>query len=107
MRHCTSFLGGGFGGSVAVVKADEQDFVIAARIERKHPQRTNDALLYLIAQHGAVEVDEREDDGLLAEVTAEPDVAAGLVTERCIKRHLRIQFGPEVDALQSGRHGCR
>src|SRR5439155_23150791 len=106
MNEGLLFLFGGHFGSFARIKADENDVVVAARIETEHAQRADDALLDLIAKHGTAVVDEGEDHRLLlSEIVAELNAAAGLVAETKIQWHLATEAGFESHALQSRRRG--
>jgi len=64
-RAAFLFLFGSHLRRFAGIKADENNFVVAPGIEGKHAQDTDDALLDLIAKHGAAVVDESEDHRLL------------------------------------------
>src|SRR5712664_1950024 len=86
------------------IKTDEDDLIVYAGIEGKHAERSDDALLHLTAKHGAAVIDEGQDNGFLAEIFAELDTAAGFVTERKVKRHLRVELRFESDVLKSRRH---
>ncbi len=92
----------GFAG----IEADENNFVVAPGIERKHAQCANDALFDLIAKHGAAVVYEGEDHGLLlAEVIAKLDTATSFVAEREVQRHGPVERRLETHVLQGPRHG--
>ena len=63
-RKCAkadSFFCAAMSGRFARIEADEDHFVVAAGIERKHLQRADDALLDLIAEHRAAVIDKREE----------------------------------------------
>src|SRR6266478_3000060 len=100
------FLFRGHLRGLAGVKADENDVVVTAGIEAEHAKSADNALLDLIAKHGAAVVDKGEDHRLLlAEIVAELNGAAGFVAEREIQRHWRVERRLEADVLQNPRHG--
>src|SRR4029077_7125292 len=91
---------------LAGVKADENNFVVAAGIEADHPERADDALFDLIAKHGTTVINEGEDHRLLLpEVVAQLDAAAGFVAERKIQRHWRVKCRLESHVSQRQWHG--
>ncbi len=90
---------------LAGIEADENYFVVAPGIEREHAQHADDALLDLIAKHGASVIDEGEDHRLLPEILAELNAAAGFVAEREVQRHWPVERRLESYVLQSRRHG--
>src|SRR6266849_861146 len=102
MGHRRFFLLKGHVGCLARIKAYENDLVVAAGIERKHAQRPDNALLHLIAEHGASVIDQRKDDRLLTEIFAELNIAAGLIAKGEVERQLRVELGLEADILQRG-----
>ena len=53
------FLLQGFIWRVDRIKAEEHHVVIGSRIEGDHLQRADEGLFHLVAQHRAVEIDER------------------------------------------------
>src|ERR1700674_1796030 len=107
MGHRRFFFLKGHIGSLARIKAYENDLVIAARIEGKHAQRPNHALLHLIAEHGTAVVHERKDDRLLSEIFAELNTPAGLVAKGEVELQLRVEPGLETDILQREGQGTR
>src|SRR5215472_4955430 len=99
-------LGGHFGG-VMGIKAEEYDFVVAARVEGKHAQGAHDAPLNFVAQHRAAVVNECEDYGPLAEELPKRNVAAGFIAKMQVERHLTVERRLEPYILQNRRHGRR
>src|SRR5215472_2018501 len=100
------FVGGEF-GRVGWIEADENHFVVAARIEGKHAESADDAHLNLVAEHWAVEINEGQDHGLLAKKLAKLNVATGFVAEMQIERHSAVERRLEANILQGRRHGGR
>ena len=68
-------FGGGF-GSVFGVEAHGDDVEFLADVELQHAQGAFEAGQFFAAEHRAGEVDEIQDQRLLAEVIAEADLAA-------------------------------
>src|SRR5271169_2885935 len=104
MRHGRFFFLGGHVRTLARIEADENDLVVAAGIEGEHTQGADDALLGLVAEHGATVVHEREEYWLLREILAEHDIAASLIAERKIERQMRVERRFESNVLQHGRY---
>src|SRR5580704_13136083 len=94
-------------GRFARIEADEYDFVIRARIERKHLQRTDDALLDLIAEHRAAVVHERQQHWLAVEIIAERNVFPRFVLEAQRQRNLSIERRVKSHVAQSRRKPSR
>src|SRR5438270_495425 len=67
------------------VEADGDDVEFFAHVELHHAQRILESAENLSTKHGAGEVDQVEDDGLLAEVVAEANGAAEVVGEGQIR----------------------
>src|SRR5438128_5215420 len=102
MSQSLLFLFCGHLRSFAGIKADENDIVVAAGVEGKHAQHANNALLDLIAKHGAAVVDKGENHRLLPfEIAAELNGAAGFVAESEVQRHLPVQRRFESDIAQN------
>ena len=97
------FLFGGNLGRVMGVEADGDDVEFLAHFELHHAQRILESAENLSTKHGAGEVDQVEDDGLLAEVVAEADGAAEIVGEGQIRGNGLIEILPHADIFQSGR----
>src|SRR5258708_39615021 len=93
--------------SLAGIEADENNFVVAPRIEREHAQYADDALFDLIAKHGTTVVNEGENHRPLPEILAESNLTAGFVAESEVQGHLAIErrFGSGV--LPSTRQSRR
>src|SRR5207302_6800940 len=98
------FLFGGHLRSFAGIEADKNNFIIATGIEREHSQHADHTLFDLIAKHGAAVIDEGENYRFLAEVVAELNAAAGLVTEGEVQRHLPVKRRFEPHVLQNRGH---
>src|SRR6266702_1801866 len=92
--------------SIARIEADENDLVVAARIEGKHAQNAHHTHLNLVAQHGAMVINEGEDHGLPTEELAKLNVTAGFIAKMQTERHLAVERRFEAYILQDGRHGC-
>src|SRR6516225_9708800 len=54
---------GGHLGSLAEIKADKDNFVVAAGSKREHSEHADDTLLDLVTEHGTTVVHEGEHDG--------------------------------------------
>ncbi len=107
MIHRSGFLGCRHFRRVTIIKAHENHFIVAARIERKHPQRTNHALFQLGAQHRASVVHKRQQHRfLLVEILSQLNALPGFIRKRSVQRHLRIQFRPESHILQNRGHAA-
>src|SRR6266852_5419481 len=91
VRHGRFFFPRGHLWGFAGIEADEDHLVVAPGVKGKHFQRAHDTLLDLIAKHGATVIDQREQDGLVAEIVAKANLAAGLIPEAKIERQLSIQ----------------
>src|SRR5260370_14742970 len=87
------------------IEADENNFVVAPGIEREHTQHADNALLDLLAKHRAAVIDEGQNHGLLPEIVAKLNAAAGFVAEREIQRHGPVERRLESNGLQSAWHG--
>ena len=72
-----------------------------ADVEVQHAERADQAVEHLRAEHRALVIHEREHHRPLAEVLAEPHLAAGFVGERQIERHLLIQMLIDADFFSS------
>src|SRR5882762_2126418 len=105
MNQRLLFLFGSHLRRLARIEADENNFVIAPRIEREHTQHADNALFDLIAKHRAAIVDEGQDHRPLSEILAELNAAAGFVTERKVQRHWPVEERFESHVLQSRWHG--
>src|SRR5260370_6826678 len=79
---------------LAGIEADENNFIVAPGIEGQHAQHTDDALLDLVAEHGAAVIDEGEDHWLLPKIIAQLNAAAGFVKEREVQRHRSVERRP-------------
>src|SRR5580700_3833179 len=92
-------------GGFARIKTDEDHVVVAARRERKHAQRADDALFHLIAKHGAAVIDERQNNRTaVAKIVVELDALAGLVDERHVQRDLPVERRFKTNIAQRRRH---
>src|SRR5438445_9578567 len=98
------FLRCGHLGRFAGIEADENDFVVAAGIERKHAQSADDAHLNLVAQHRAIVINKGEDYGLLTEELAKLNAAAGFIPKMQVEGHLAVKRRLESHVAQSRRH---
>src|SRR5713226_9163 len=87
--------------SLAGIEADENDIIVAAGIKREHAQNANDALLDLLAKHGAAIVDESEDHRFLAEIITKLDAAPGFVAKGKVQGHLPVEQWFESHVPQS------
>jgi len=85
VRERRYFLLRGHIRRLARIKTDEYNFVIAPSVERKHLQRADNTLLHLIAKHWTTVINQSEEDGFVAEVIAEVDIAAIFVAETSIQ----------------------
>ena len=103
MFHVRRFLFGRQPRSLPRVDADDDDLVVAPRLERQCFQRPHDSVEDLGAQHRAVVVREREDDRPPAEVVADPDVPPRLVAEPQVRRHLMADPLIDADLLENPR----
>ena len=97
------FLCGGDFGRFSRIEADGDDVELVADVELDHLHRAAEAGERFSAKHGAVVVDEVEDQRLLAEVVAEFDGAACVVDEGEIGGNLRVEMLLDADVLQIGR----
>ena len=75
---------------LAGIKADENHFVIVPRIERKHPERTYNALLDLVAEHRTGVIDKSQDYRLLAVIFAEANFPPALIAEFKVRGDLGV-----------------
>src|SRR5580698_3014240 len=82
-------LGGGI-GRISGIEAYGDDVELVADVELQDAQGALKAVELFTAKHGAGEVDEVEDERLLAEVIAEADGAAGLIGEREVGGNLLV-----------------
>ena len=76
---------------IARIEADEHHVEIPAGTERHGLERARDSIHHLRAQHRALQVHEREDDGSAAEVIAERDALPALIPERGVERELLVE----------------
>ena len=98
-------LGGGDLGRLLRIEADGDDFEFVADVELHHLHGAGQAGEGFSAEHGAVVVDEVEDQRLLAEVIAEFDGAAGVVDESEIGRNLGVEMLLDADVLADSADG--
>src|SRR5579863_1441507 len=95
-------------GRLARVEAYEDDLIIGAGIEGKHFQRTDHALLDLIAEHRAAVIHQREKYRLAVEIITKSHVAAGFVFKTEGHRDLAVERRLEADILERrGKAGRR
>jgi hypothetical protein len=83
------------------VEAHGHDLELLARRKVQPLERDDHPVQNLVAQHRALIVDEREDDGpVLLEELAEPHLAPGLVAQHGVERQLLVQALLDADLLQ-------
>ena len=100
-------LGRGDLGRLLRIEAHRDDIEFVADIKLHHPHRAGEPGESFAAEHGAVVVDEVQDQRLFAEVFAQFDAAPGLVDEREIGRHLPVKMLLDADVLQIRRSDVR
>src|SRR5579864_44137 len=96
-------LGGGDGGCFLRIEADRDDIEFVAEVELHHFHGAGQAGENLTAQHGAVVVNQVQDQRLPAEVICEFDGASGFVDEGEIGWNLGVEMLLDADVLQIRR----
>jgi hypothetical protein len=85
------------------VEAHGDDVELLPRFEVHDPERSDEPIEHLRAEHRAFVVHERQNDRPPAEVLAEPDRLAGFVGELQIERDLMIQALIDPDLAEQPR----
>ena len=100
-------LGGGHLGSFARIEAHGDYVEFIADIELYQAHGAGESGQSLAAQHGAVVINQVEDQGLVAEIVAQLHGLAGFVAEGEIGRDLRVEMLLDADVLEPRRARVR
>src|SRR5262245_27143837 len=90
-------------GSDFGIEADCDDIEFLTNIELKHAQSAFQTGEFFSTQHRAVEVNEVQDQWLLTEVFAQPDLTAEIISKHEVCGHLLVKILLNTDVLQSRR----
>src|SRR5258707_5201897 len=105
--HVVLLLGGRYLWRLSWIEADRDYLEFLAHIELHQPHRAAEAGQRLSAQHGAVVVDEVQDQRLLAEIVPQLHRLASLIAEGKIRGHLAVETLLDANVLESRRTHIR